>query len=422
MQITEGTKVIYEPAFIFSDVLVALDIICPNPALPHGKEEASLPSPLQRKGLIAKPGWIAYEVKSSAKISSNYILDAALQYWVIKNSGIELDDFFIVNIDTKYVRKRSLEINNLFARTSVLEEIIRKQPFIEENIAVLKNMLYKNRIPEIPIGSHCFSPYHCDFLGQCWKDEPLKAEVECGEKIFHNKGKLNEFLKNLKYPLLFVDFEVMMPAVPIFENTSPFQNIPFQYSIYRNNVTNLISFSSENFSISGINADFNHTSFLAEPGLDPRKDFIENFLKESEGEGSIIVYDSLLEKSILNSLKKEFPVYASQIDQRIGRIIDLIIPFRNNAITSEILKKTISLKDVSNALLPDKKFDKLKIKNGRLSMIAYEGLMKETDLLKIIETKEALEEYCKTDTEAMAGIVAVLQEMVRDENEKKAVI
>jgi hypothetical protein len=60
--IAAGQEVIYEAAFIFDDVLVALDILVKN----NNK-------------------WYAYEVKSSLKISAAYVLDASLQYYVIKN-------------------------------------------------------------------------------------------------------------------------------------------------------------------------------------------------------------------------------------------------------------------------------------------------------------------------------------------------
>jgi hypothetical protein len=55
--IEQGQKVIYEAAFVFDDVLVALDILVNE----NGK-------------------WYAYEVKSSLKISTAYVMDAALQH------------------------------------------------------------------------------------------------------------------------------------------------------------------------------------------------------------------------------------------------------------------------------------------------------------------------------------------------------
>lgn len=439
--ISNGTNVIYEPAFLWNEVLIALDIICPAPS-PQNNQPA-----VQR--------WNAFEVKSSARISTAYILDAALQYYVIRNAGVEISDFFILNLNTNYVRRGALEYEKLFSRTSVMEEIVRIQPFIEENISRQKNILSKKNIPEIPIGTQCFEPYSCDFMGYCWRNAPknptpgipgkpprykhellnplkdspgesenaplnelhkIHLESKKADRPVAHFPEIKKFLGSLRYPLFFMDFEVMMPAIPLFDGTRPFQNIPFQYSICK------APAPGDGVKVNAckeepINPEY--SSFLAESGCDPRKDFIENFLKDSEGSGSLIVYDSVLEKSVLNSLKKEFPQYGEKIDQRIERITDLMILFKNKFLYSHKMGGNFSLKHVSNAFLPGINFEKLKISNGRMAMIAYESLQKETDILKIIETREALLEYSKTDTEAMLEVIKLIEKLVKDHFEEQ---
>jgi hypothetical protein len=71
--IQKGENILYEAAFLYDGVYCALDILVKTNAT-----------------------WIAYEVKSSAKITSTHKLDAALQYYVISNNAIELQDFPIV--------------------------------------------------------------------------------------------------------------------------------------------------------------------------------------------------------------------------------------------------------------------------------------------------------------------------------------
>ena len=75
-------KVVYEASFNFSDVLSVADIV-----------------------VNEKSGLNVYEVKSSTSISETYIRDAALQYWVISNSGYKIKDFSITYINNQYVRK-----------------------------------------------------------------------------------------------------------------------------------------------------------------------------------------------------------------------------------------------------------------------------------------------------------------------------
>ena len=80
--IAEGQKVIYEAAFQFEGILCAIDI------------------------MVKKRGkWHAYEVKSSTKVKEPFIQDAALQYHVITQSGIEVADIAIVHLNNEYVRK-----------------------------------------------------------------------------------------------------------------------------------------------------------------------------------------------------------------------------------------------------------------------------------------------------------------------------
>jgi len=98
--IDDGEKIIYEATFQFNGVIVALDILV--------KDEE---------------GWKAYEVKSSTEVKPIYLNDAAIQYYVIINSGIELKDISIIHINNSYVKQGAIDINQLFTINSVFNEI-----------------------------------------------------------------------------------------------------------------------------------------------------------------------------------------------------------------------------------------------------------------------------------------------------------
>lgn len=138
--------VIYEAAFKQDDVLVFLDI------------------------LVYKEGkWYAYEVKSSKRISSTFLQDAAIQYRVITESGLLLEDFSIIYVNDQYqvTDEDAPDLNQLFLEQSVLEEVNEQQAFISEVIEQAKATLQSEEIPEIPMGEHCERPYTCDFKGYC---------------------------------------------------------------------------------------------------------------------------------------------------------------------------------------------------------------------------------------------------------------
>ena len=409
--IESGVEVIYEAAFQHNQVLAILDI------------------------LVKKDGqWYAYEVKSSTKISPNYLLDASLQYWVITNAGIPLVDISLVIINNQYMRKGEVDLHGLFNIKSVLKEALNNQALVEENINHSKEVVNTAVEPDVKIGEHCFSPYSCDFMGNCWKHVPQNSIFEITgvkkSELFelYNKGfktidqipEINEldknvnihiqaikkkeaiinkpavaaFLEKVKYPIFFMDFETFMPAIPLYDNTKPYQHIPFQYSLHYKKSKD---------------APLEHFEFLAEQHNDPRKAFVERLLKDTESEGTILVYDILMERNVLNGLKKDFPEYASEIDSRLRRIVDLVQPFQERSYYHPATKNSFSIKNLLPALVPELSYSNLKIGSGSVAMIAYENLNKETDMFRILDIREQLVEYCKMDTLAMVKVFEVLE-------------
>ena len=410
-EISKGTQVIYEAAFQFDQVLAAIDIL------------------VKENGV-----WNAYEVKSSARISSAYMLDASLQYHIINNSGITLNDILIVHINNQYVKNGPIELEKLFAKVSVRAEAIGNAGMVNEKINLSKKMLTGNTVPDIKIGEHCFYPYPCDFSGTCWKeipensvfeisglnrkgqfelhdqgiirmeeipaDHPVRekanTQIECqvNNRVYIEKSGLKKFIGTLNYPLYFLDFETFMPAVPVYDGTHAFQHIPFQYSLHR---------------IDREGGEFFHSEFLGEADKDTRHNLIEKLLKETVGKGSIIVFNASFERMVLNDLKKLFPELGPLIEERVSRIKDLMVPFLERMYLHPKMHGSNSIKNVLPALVPDLNYEKLKIGDGTVAMASFENLLTETDIYKIAETRDALLEYCRMDTLAMVKILEVLQ-------------
>lgn len=120
--------------------------------------------------------------------------------------------------------------------------------------------------PDNQIGPHCDNPYTCALHDRCWsflpeasvftlyrggtKCFPLLrqgiqklADVPAAVALTDNQaiqraavlaGKLHidhpalaAFLRQLKYPVSFLDFETIGTAIPLFDDASPCQQIPF---------------------------------------------------------------------------------------------------------------------------------------------------------------------------------------------------
>lgn len=161
---------IYEATFQYNQLLAILDILV--------KENNE---------------WIAYEVKSSLKISDTYILDSAFQYYVITNSGLNLKDFFLIHINPDYEFSGNLEVEKLFVKHSVLDEVLKLQDYVKEQSQRGKEALFLEKSPLIEPGSQCISPYPCDFIGHCWK----KIPKEKWPTIKHGSEEFYDFLNKL---------------------------------------------------------------------------------------------------------------------------------------------------------------------------------------------------------------------------------
>jgi hypothetical protein len=408
-----GATAIYEAAFMFNEVLSIADI-----------------------AVKEKDKWKIYEVKSSTSISETYLNDAALQYYVISNLGIKVKDFSIIYINNQYVRKGNLNLEELFTTESVLEKISSMQDYIKENVKRLKKVLLRKQIPDIDIGEHCYNPYICGFYNYCrnhipedsifdfsgmhltkkyelyrdgiirFEDIPggyplnknnrIQLEVYNSGETLIDKDAIENFLSDLNYPLYFMDFETFQPAVPLFDESKPYQQIPFQYSLF---------FKKNEKS------EPEHFEFLAEPGEDPRVKFIENLLKVTSGKGDVLVYNKAFEITRLKEIARDFPKYFSEIEKLIDRINDLMIPFQKKYYYSPEMKGSYSIKAVLPALVPDLSYDKLEINEGGLASVAFESLQTETDMMFIAEIKEQLLEYCKLDTLAMIRILEKLEKI-----------
>lgn len=369
--IAAGEKIIYEAAFQYDGVLAAIDI------------------------LINKRGkWYAYEVKASTSVKDAFIQDAALQYHVITNSGIQLQDIYIVHLNNDYVRNGDLELDKLFTKASVLVEVKQLQPFIKTKIAEFKGVLQLKKRPEIPVGKQCTSPYTCDFYNYCWKE--VEGDGDYGEPITNANG-IQEFLSQLQYPLYFMDFETIMTSIPEHDGHWPYRQVPFQYSVHIQHLKQ---------------DDVMHHEYISTPNSNPCKTFIENLIKVLGKKGSIIVYNKTFENTRLNELKEEFPEYQNEIELIQQRLVDLMVPFRKKHYYLPEMKGSYSIKYVLPALVPEYSYENLAIGNGGDASAAYYNLKFETNQETIDLVMANLFEYCKLDTLAMVKILKKLKEIV----------
>lgn len=410
--INEKAATIYEAAFQYDQVLAALDIL----TYQSGK-------------------WLGFEVKSSTEIKDVHIKDAALQYYIITKSGILLEDISIVYINNQYTKMGELDLSQLFIIQSVKKEVMELQEFIADKIVELKQIATSGVKPQMDIGIHCSEPYDCDFIAHCWKHIPdvsifnlvrlkstkkfewysegilefsqlsekhllsegqkMQVESYLNRKEYIDVQSIHAFLSTINYPVYFMDFETFQSAIPLFDNSKPYQQIPFQYSIH---------FKTDN------ETDAQHTEFLAEAnGKDTREDFIIALLKATELPGTILAYNQSFEISRLKELSQDFPEYTLEIEDRVSRIMDLMVPFAKRWYYTPDMNGSYSIKAVLPALVPELNYNDLEIGDGGTASAVFLDLFNNPKNEDTESIRVNLLKYCHLDTLAMVRLLEVLE-------------
>jgi len=341
-----------------------------------------------------------------------------------------------MHINNQYIKDGEIEPEELFVQADINDKVLEYSEGIEERISDMQEIINSEE-PGCKIGVHCSDPYDCSLMDECWKNVPEGSVFEFyrmfKKKCFelHDRGvvclnevpeniKLNDkqkiqrrlafdggkhidkqeiknFLGNLKYPIYYLDFETINPAIPKFDGMKPYQRIPFQFSLHIQREEG---------------GECEHISFLAEGMSDPRPKFMQA-LKDSLGDaGSILVYNQGFEKGVMNEGCDALSEFMSWYEDNIfHRIKDLWDVFKDFAYYDPEQKGSTSIKYVL-PVLTDLKYDDLDIGNGMLASLEYERVtyddVEDSERLKV---REALEKYCELDTWAEVEIVKSLREI-----------
>jgi hypothetical protein len=382
-----GQPVIYEAAFSDGETLCYMDILV---------KEAD--------------GWAAYEVKASTQVKEYQVKDVAFQYYVITRSGLPLKRISLVHINNQYVRHGELDLQQLFTVEEMTRRILPMQKDIPAALLSLQEMLKSGVFPDIAMGTQCNKPFSCDFLDFCRQSCVVEEEEVNVRQASRDQDALDEFLADLEFPLYYMDFETIQFAVPRYDESRPYQQIPFQYSLHVQASSEIAKWrdSENNGRREGEKAsDLTHYEFLGTPPDDPRPKFIESLLARIGESGSIIVWNQAFEKTRLKEIARDFPEYATRIELLFDRFADLMVPFRRKHLYMPEMNGSYSLKAVLPALIPDLSYSDLNIQEGGTASLTYESLYYDEEPDSVRLKRDNLLEYCKMDTMSMLRILEI---------------
>lgn len=381
-----------------------------------------------------------YEVKSSTEVKDIYRQDASFQYYILSSLGYNVKSCSIVHINNQYVRHGEIDINELFSINDITAEAVVLQPDIIANIDNIREYMARENEPADDIGEHCFSPYVCGFFGYCTKHLPrpnifyvagarTSTKLKCYrnsiisfdeldaakalsssqkkqiEHELHNyppyidEKNIRSFIGGLSYPLYFLDFESFQPAIPLFDNSRPYEQIVFQYSLHY---------------IEHEGGELKHKEFLAYPGNDPRRALAEQLCADIPMNVCTTAYNMGFEKGRIKSLAELYPDLHDHLINIHDNIQDLMIPFQKKWYYCRAMQGSYSIKHVLPALFPDDPqldYHNLDgVHNGGEASETFANMFQiEHNELEI--ARKQLLKYCELDTFAMVKVWKKLKEI-----------
>ena len=410
--ISEKQPTIFQPVFSVDGFLAALDIL-----------------KLNDDGTYS-----IYEVKATNSIDDKtHFHDLAFQYNILKKLGYKVKSAHLIHLNSEYVRSGDLDIIKLFEIedvTSAIEDL--SEYVLTEMDQALKYVsadakpngfcccIYKGRSRHCSTFKHSnpqvpeYSVHDIARIGNSkaklqemidgyifdLKDVPdhiklsdiqrNQVDAHVLERVLKHKDKIAEEFESLTFPLYFLDYETYPCAIPRYDGFSPYQQIPFQYSLH--------VLDSED-------SEPKHYEYLCTEPCDPSNMFAESLQKVIGTTGSVIVWNKSFECGINKKIASRLPQYQTLMDTVNGRVYDLEDIFTKQYFVHKNFKGKTSIKSILSVLVPEHSYKNLGIKEGGTASQSWNELISDDTLA---ERKEQiisdLKAYCKMDTFAMYAI------------------
>lgn len=413
--VKDGVPAIYEGAALYENVLIRADIL------------------VRAKG----NSWELIEVKSATKAEDVLLWDAAIQRYVLEGAGFNICKVGILLINSQYVRQGSIDAQKLFMLQDVTKEIAARASQTAAHIKSFKEVAFSKEMPQIKIGRQCDNPHQCPFYGYCWKDIPegsiyeltrlsakkleslqkqeilmlsdipegfdlspsqkLQVQTAKTKRARIDRQAIKKLIASLRYPIYFLDFETLGPAIPLYDGMKPYQPLPFQASLHIQEHPG---------------GEVSHIDYLGDGKSDPRPGLVQ-FLCENIGSaGSVIAYNKSFEGRCLSGLADAFPKEANRLIGINDRLWDLAEPFQCGFYAHPQFHGSWSIKAVLPVIAPELSYEDLTIGDGTAAQAAYFEMMKpDASAEKKARIAADLRKYCGRDTFGMVKILEFLSEI-----------
>jgi len=411
-----GAPVIYEATFEHQGVIASVDILERTPK-----------------------GFRVTEVKSTVEAKDEHLPDVAIQSWVIQGAGHQVAESHLMHLNRDC---RAPDLSNLFARADLSTTVAEQLPGIPAQLEAMRRAL-AGPLPQVPVGDHCSKPYECPFWDRCWPKLP-EHHIETLPRLSPKKREALQRLnietidqipadfvltdtqerqrqaivqgRMLIDPQLgrvaasywgertaFIDFETVSPAIPIWDGTGPYAQVPVQFSAH-------VAQGRRG----GGAQELEHLHWIATTNDDPRPGFAKALIEACRGADKIIAFNASFERSRLEALAGALPEQRAELMDIAQRIMDLADPIRRGLIYHPKFYGSFSLKKVVPALIPELAYDDLEVADGTTASNRLFSLMMGSPPPGSAEaetTRQELLAYCERDTIVMVRLLEKLGEL-----------
>ncbi len=424
--IEEKEPILYQPVFETEKYQIACDIMVWN----EMTEKYDL-----------------YEVKASnsgegkKKKEELYTQDIGFQYIVLKDLGVPVGKLYLTRLNSEYIRNGDLDLNGFFTKEDFTERVLENEALIRGEMQMSYDYLFQKDEPK----GHCQCVIkgrnaHCTTFEYSNPDIP-KYSVHDISRIGLSKRKLEElidsgiydildvpedlklsdkqlnqisvarsqesiidreevqtFLNTIEYPIAFFDYETFPSAIPRFDGYSPYNQIPFQFSVHI---------------LDKPDGELEHKEFIYTENKNPDIPMIEALEKFLPASGSVVVWYKSFEMSRNKELGKRNPDFEQFLINLNDRVVDLEDPFKNQFYVHPDFKGKTSIKYVLPALVPKLSYKELDIQEGGTASNTWNKIVTGGYINEEIEEQNKnLLKYCELDTLAMVEIFYVLQKLL----------
>ena len=411
MLLESGKVPVFEAGMAAGGALAYADVMLPDP----------------QNGAVA---WKMIEVKSSTSVKDYHRDDIAVQAHIAATAGVRLSSISLAHIDRSFVYPGGGDYQGLLKENDLTQEAISRSDEVKQWIADAQAVAALTAEPEIATGPHCNRPFACGFAKYCNRDKvspkyplsslprlhPSKRQrieaaghqdlrdipdkflgtiqnrvKQCsiiGETYFDATGAAADLAPH-GFPAYFLDFETAMFAVPIWQGTRPYQQLPFQFSLH----------------ILAETGDLTHHGFLDLSGDDPSRACAQSLVDLCGEQGPVFAYNAGFECRVMHELAARFPEFSPALKAIITRVVDLL-PIARNHYYHPSQHGSWSLKAVLPAAIPELSYSQLDgIQDGGMAVSAYmEAIAPTTTAERKTELQKQLHSYCQLDTLAMVRL------------------